>query len=311
MLTMERETYHVPVMLRECVDALIADTNGIYVDATFGGGGHTREVLSKLGDKAQLIAFDQDADAVQNHPDDRRFTLVQANFSMLKNHLRFMGINAVDGILADLGVSSHQLDTPQRGFSIRYEAPLDMRMGKAAKTTARDVLKTYSEEQLQRVFREYGELREWKALAAAIVAQREQEPIRTTQQLIQVAEPTCYDPKRNRFMSKLFQALRIEVNAEMDALQALLQQSAEVIKPGGKLVVMSYHSLEDRLVKHYMRSGTFDGEVRKDFFGNPLRPFKPLAGMPIVPSDDEIKTNTRARSAKLRIAIRNEQGEKR
>lgn len=302
------DAYHVPVLLGACVDALIEDINGVYVDVTFGGGGHSREVLSKLGESGRLIAFDQDEDAAGNVPDDSRFTLIKANFRFLKNHLRFMNIAAVDGLLADLGVSSHQIDTADRGFSIRYDAALDMRMGPDAKKSARDVVNRYSLEQLERVFRDYGELREWRALAAAVVEARGLKPINTTSELMAIAEKHCYDPKRNRFMSKLFQAIRIEVNAEMEALQELLQQSAEVIKPGGKLVVMSYHSLEDRLVKNFMRSGKFEGDIEKDFFGNPLRPFKPLPGMPITPSEEELEMNTRSRSAKLRVAIRNDKG---
>lgn len=303
---MKPEAYHVPVMLRECVEALVDDTNGVYVDVTFGGGGHSREVLSKLGDSGRLIAFDQDEDALRNAPDDPRCTMVQANFKFLKNHLRFLQIAAVDGILADLGVSSYQLDTPGRGFAIRYDAPLDMRMGKTVQRTAAKLLQTESREGLERIFRDYGEVREWRAMADSIVMTRGEQPIKTTGQLVALAEKVGRDPKRNRFLSKIFQALRIEVNGEMDALKALLQQSAEVLKPGGKLVVMSYHSLEDRLVKRFMRSGDFEGEVEKDFFGNPLRPLKPMPGMPITPGEEEMKLNTRARSAKLRIAIKNE-----
>lgn len=306
-MEMNSESYHIPVLLGECVEALINDVNGVYVDATFGGGGHSREVLSKLGESGKLIAFDQDEDAARNAPDDRRFTLVQANFSFLKNHLRFLQADRIDGLLADLGVSSHQIDTPDRGFSTRHDARLDMRMGAGAKKTAEHVINKYSVEQLERVFRDYGELREWKALAAKIAEVRSEAPIKTTGQLMAVAEPVCYDPKRNRFMAKLFQAVRIEVNGEMEALKALLEQGAEVIKPGGKLVVMSYHSLEDRLVKRFMRSGKFEGDIQKDFFGNPIRPFKPLPGMPITPGEEELKRNTRSRSVRLRVAIRNEQ----
>jgi len=303
---MKPEAYHIPVMLRECVEALVEDTNGIYVDVTYGGGGHSREVLSRLGESGRLIAFDQDEDARLNAIEDDRFVLVQANFKFLKNHLRYMQIDKVDGVIADLGVSSHQLDTPGRGFSIRHDAPLDMRMGKTVSRTASKLLKTERREVLERIFRDYGEVREWRALADAIVVERAERPIKTTGQLVAIAEKVGRDPKRNRFLSKIFQALRIEVNGEMDALKALLEQSAEVLKPGGRLVVMSYHSLEDRLVKRFMRSGDFEGEVEKDFFGNPLRPFKPKPGMPITPSEDEMKLNTRARSAKLRIAIKNE-----
>jgi 16S rRNA (cytosine1402-N4)-methyltransferase len=305
---MQPNAYHEPVMLRECVDALVEDIDGVYVDVTFGGGGHSREVLSSLSDTGKLIAFDQDADAVKNAIEDPRFSLVQSNFRFLKNNLRFMGITGVDGVLADLGVSSHQIDTPERGFSIRFDGPLDMRMGSESKKTARDVLNRYSAAQLERVFRDYGELREWRSLTAKVIEAREEKPFHSTMELVAVADKACRDPKRNRFMSKLFQALRIEVNGEMEALEALLLQTADVIKPGGRLVVMAYHSLEDRLVKNFMRSGKFEGDVEKDFFGNPLRPFKPLPGMPISPSEDELKQNTRSRSAKLRVAIRNDKG---
>lgn len=306
-MVMQSDTYHVPVLLEECAEALISDVNGVYADATFGGGGHSRKVLSKLGESGRLIAFDQDEDAAQNAPEDPRFTLVNANFRFLRNHLRFLKAEPIDGLLADLGVSSHQIDTPQRGFSTRYDAPLDMRMGREVKHSARHVINAYTAEALGRVFKHYGELREWRALAEAIEKARAEKPIKTTGQLVAIAEKVCRDPKRNRFMAKLFQAVRIEVNGEMEALEALLMQSAEVIRPGGKLVVMSYHSLEDRLVKRFMRSGNFEGKVEKDFFGKMLRPFKPLPGMPITPGEEELKTNTRSRSVRLRVAIRNEQ----
>ena len=291
-------------MLRECIEAWVTDENGVYVDATFGGGGHSREVLSILGTSARLIAFDRDPAAAENVPDDPRFRLIQANFSLISNHLRFLGIEHIDGLLADLGVSSHQLDNTERGFSIRGDAPLDMRMDRSIKLKASTVVNTYSREQLEQLFRNYAEIREWRALAAAIVAERQQKAIKRTAELIRIGEGVCRDPKRNRFMAKVFQAIRIEVNAELEALKELLQQAAALLKPGGRLVVMSYHSLEDRLVKNFMRSGNFSGQIEKDFFGKPLRSLKPLPGMPISPSEEELKENSRSRSAKLRIAIR-------
>jgi 16S rRNA (cytosine1402-N4)-methyltransferase len=305
-MAMTIKPYHTPVLLRESVDRLINDTNGIYVDVTFGGGGHTREVLSRLDVNGKLVAFDQDQDAVANLPDDSRFHFVPANFKFLKNHLRFMGIEKVDGVLADLGVSSHQFDVPERGFSIRSEAPLDMRMDRAAGLTAKKVINSYPEETLSRIFWEYGELRESRKIAAKIVSVRAEKPIETTGQLIEQILPLSHDPKQNRFLAKLFQALRIEVNAEMKALEAMLAQTAEVIKPGGRLVVISYHSLEDRMVKNTMRSGNTEGKLEKDFYGNPLRPFTPMPGMPVAPDEQEIENNSRARSAKLRVAIKNE-----
>lgn len=303
---MNPDAYHRPVLLHESVDALMQNNNGIYVDVTFGGGGHSREVLSRLGENGKLIGFDQDEDAAANKLDDPRFSLVQANFRFLKNNLRFMGISKIDGLLADLGVSSHQFDVPERGFSIRTDAKLDMRMGKTVGLTARKVINTYTEEALMRMFWDYGELRESRKITAKILEARAEKPIETTGELISVIASASTDPKQNRYLAKVFQAIRIEVNAEMKALEELLQQSAEVIKPGGKLVVISYHSLEDRMVKRFMKSGNFGGSLEKDFFGNPIRPFKPLPGMPIVPGDEELKINKRARSAKLRVAIKNE-----
>lgn len=302
--------YHRPVLWQESIDGLITDKNGIYIDATFGGGGHSRGVLSNLGENGKLIGFDQDEDAEKNSIDDNRFRFVQSNFRHLKNTLRFLGIRQIDGLLADLGVSSHQFDVPQRGFSFRSEAKLDMRMAQGAKYTAYDVVNTYSEDELVRIFKAYGELREAYKLANRIVYQRNIAPIESTEDLVKRIESLSRDGKLNRFLAKVFQAIRIEVNAEMQALEDLLNQSAEIIKPGGKLVVISYHSLEDRMVKRFMKSGNDKGEVEKDFFGNPIRPFTPEKGMPIVPGIDEIEENNRARSAKLRIARRNEQSEK-
>lgn len=280
------------------------------MDATFGGGGHSRGVLSNLGEKGKLIGFDQDEDAKANIPEDDRFEFMQANFRHLKNNLRFVGIRQVDGILADLGVSSHQFDVPERGFSFRSEARLDMRMAQGGKLTAFDVVNSYTEERLVRIFKEYGELKEAYKLANRIVYQRNIKPIESTEDLVSRIESLLRDGKMNRFLAKVFQALRIEVNGEMEALEDLLNQCADVIKPGGHLVVISYHSLEDRMVKRFMKSGNQSGNLEKDFYGNPIRPFSPLKGMPIVPGAEEIEMNNRARSAKLRIAKRNEQSEK-
>jgi 16S rRNA (cytosine1402-N4)-methyltransferase len=303
---MNNMAYHIPVLLHEAVDALITTTSGTYVDATLGGGGHTREVLSRLDVNARVVAFDHDQDAEANLPHDERLHFVPANFMFMKNHLKFMGIKQVDGVLADLGVSSHQFDTPERGFSMRTDAPLDMRMDRKAPRTAAKVLQKSTEEQLAHLFRHYAEIREWRHLAAAIAAARLEKPVKTTGELMQIALKVCKDPKPNRFLAKVFQALRIEVNAEMKALEALLSQSAELIKPGGRLVILSYHSLEDRMVKHFMRSGNADDAQEKDFFGRVQRPFTPMPGMPVMPGDDEVKLNSRARSARLRIAIKNE-----
>ena len=307
---MNHSAYHNPVLFQESIAGLVQDKNGIYVDATFGGGGHSRGVLSNLGEKGRLIGFDQDEDAQENIPEDERFQFIQANFRHLKNNLRFLGIRQVDGILADLGVSSHQFDVPERGFSFRSEARLDMRMAQGGKLTAYDVVNSYSEERLVQIFKEYGELKEAYKLANRIVYQRNISPIESTEDLVSRIESLSRDGKMNRFLAKVFQALRIEVNGEMEALEDLLSQSADVIKPGGNLVVISYHSLEDRMVKRYMKSGNQSGRLEKDFYGNPLRPFSPLKGMPIVPGPEEIEINNRARSAKLRIAKRNEQSEK-
>ncbi len=298
--------YHVPVLLQESVDALIEDMNGVYVDVTFGGGGHSREVLSRLGDKGKLIAFDRDEDAQSNVIDDPRFTLVPSDFRFMQNHLRFLGHRKVDGILADLGVSSHQFDVPERGFSIRTEGKLDMRMGKSTELTAAKVVNKYDEAELIRVLKNYGELTNARQLASIIVARRNERKFETTEDLVQAIEKVFPPQKRMQNLAKVFQGIRIEVNDEMGSLEALLKQSVEVLKPNGNLVVISYHSLEDRPVKRFMRAGDLDGEVKKDFFGNPERPFTPQPGKPITPSKEEIEKNSRARSAKLRVAKRNE-----
>lgn len=292
--------------MRESVDALIEDMNGVYVDVTFGGGGHSREVLSRLGDKGKLIAFDRDEDAQSNVIDDPRFTLVPSDFRFMQNHLRFLGHRKVDGILADLGVSSHQFDVPERGFSIRTEGKLDMRMGKSTELTAAKVVNKYDEAELIRVLKNYGELTNARHLASIIVARRNERKFETTEDLVQAIEKVFPPQKRMQNLAKVFQGIRIEVNDEMGSLEALLKQSVEVLKPKGNLVVISYHSLEDRPVKRFMRAGDLDGEVKKDFYGNPERPFTPQPGKPITPSKEEIEKNSRARSAKLRVAKRND-----
>ena len=299
------QEYHIPVMLQECIDALDINPDGVYVDVTFGGGGHSRAIFEKLSSKGRLIAFDQDPDAHKNVWDAPNFDLVPANFAFISNHLRLMGVKKVDGLLADLGVSSHQFDEEERGFSIRSEARLDMRMNQQSDLTAEVVVNTYDEKELLRIFRAYGEIKNAYRLAQEIIAVRRNGKIKTTSELIEIGVKCAPKHKENRYLAQLFQAIRIEVNDEMDALEKLLEQSADVLKPKGRLVVMSYHSLEDRLVKNYTKRGSLTGEIEKDFFGNVLKPFTEIVRHPIVPSDEEIERNSRARSAKLRIAERN------
>ncbi len=296
--------YHNPVLLKESVDALVVNPDGIYVDCTFGGGGHSREILSRLSEKGRLISFDQDEDAKGNIIADDRFQLVMQNFRFLKNNLRYLGIKNVSGVLADLGVSSHQFDTPERGFSIRFDGDLDMRMNQSQKITAAKILNEYEESALADVFYNYGELRTSRRMAREVVSERKKQPFKTTEQLKQLFS---YIPKNkeNKFLAQLFQALRIEVNDEMAALRELLMQCGEIIEPGGKMVMISYHSLEDRLVKRYMKMGMFEGEPERDVFGNWDAPFSPVQSKVIVPSEEEIEKNPRARSAKMRVAIKN------
>ncbi len=293
--------YHNPVLLKECIDGLNIDPKGIYVDVTFGGGGHSREILKHLT-TGKLYAFDQDDDAVKNKIDDERFVLIKQNFRYLKNFLKMYNALPIDGLLADLGVSSHQFDEAERGFSIRFEAKLDMRMDQNGKVTAADVLNTYGEEELKRIFRLYGEVDNAGYLASIIFHNRKDKHIETVNDLKSMIVKCVKKGRENQYYAQVFQALRIEVNKELDVLQELLLQSLDVLKPGGRLVVISYHSLEDRLVKNIMRSGKFEGEVEKDFFGNQLTPFKQITRKPIVPSEKENEENSRARSAKLRIA---------
>ncbi len=296
--------YHRPVLLMESVDALVEDKAGVYVDCTFGGGGHSREILSRLGESGRLISFDQDEDAWENSLNDDRFELVKQNFRFLKNNLRYLGIKKVSGVLADLGVSSHQFDTAERGFSIRFDGDLDMRMNKSQKLTAAKILNTYEEEKLADVFFYYGELKSARRMAREIVSERKQNPIKTIGQLKQIFH---YIPKNkeNKILAQLFQSLRIEVNDEMAALRELLVQCGDLIESGGKLVMISYHSLEDRLVKRYMKTGLFEGEPERDVFGNWEAPFKVVQSKVIIPDEKEIEENPRARSAKMRVAIKN------
>jgi len=294
--------YHVPVMLQECIDALAIKPDGMYVDVTFGGGGHSKEILKHLGPKGRLIAFDQDPDAVKNALDDPRFTLIHQNFRFLKNYLRLEGVRSVDGILADLGVSSHQFDDADRGFSIRFDADLDMRMDQVSDLDARKVLRTYAEEDLHRIFGMYGEIINAKTLAKTIVTARLNQEINTVAELKEVIKKLVPKGKEHKYHAQVFQALRIEVNKELEALQEFLEQTVGVLKESGRLVVMSYHSLEDRLVKNFMAKGKFKGEVEKDFFGNEIKPFKVISRKAIVANEEELARNNRARSAKLRIA---------
>jgi 16S rRNA (cytosine1402-N4)-methyltransferase len=297
--------YHNPVMLQECIDGLNIKPDGIYVDVTFGGGGHSREILKYLGPKGRLLAFDQDSDAQNNLPKDDRLTFIDQNFRYLKNNCRLQGAIPADGILADLGVSSHQFDQPERGFSIRFDADLDMRMDQSGLLTAKQVVNTYSEEQLHRIFGIYGEIKNAKTLAQTLVTQRLNKSIDTVDELKKAISKLIPKGKENKYLAQVFQALRIEVNQELEALKEFLEQTVDVLKTQGRLVVMSYHSLEDRLVKNYIAKGKFQGELEKDFFGNPIKPLESITRKAIVASGDEIKLNNRARSAKLRIAEKN------
>jgi 16S rRNA (cytosine1402-N4)-methyltransferase len=299
-MMMEME-YHNPVLLKETVDGLNIKPDGVYVDVTFGGGGHSKEILSRLGPYGRLFGFDQDEDALANALPDERFTLIHENFRYIKRFLRFHGVKSVDGILADLGVSSHQFDVPERGFSTRFDADLDMRMSKRNELDAHKVINEYDDANLKRVFLDYGELKAAPAIARTIIEAREYKTINTTDELKMVLAKLLPDQFKNKILAQIYQAIRIEVNQEMEVLKEFLEQSLEILKPEGRLSVISYHSLEDRLVKRFMKNGLFEGEPERDFFGNFSVPFK-LVGKLIVPDDAEIKINNRARSAKLRIA---------
>lgn len=297
-------TYHTTVLLNEAVEALNIHPEGIYVDATFGGGGHSQLILRGLGDKGKLIGFDQDDDVRSQIVEDKRFMFLNHNFRELKRMLRFSAIRRVDGVLADLGVSSHQFDEADRGFSYRFDAPLDMRMNQAEGMTAAKILNTYTAENLQKILSEYGEVRNSRTLAQALVAARVGKSYQNISDLLAVSDPLSMGDKM-RYRSQVFQALRMEVNDEIGALKDFLQQSLEVLSVGGRLAVITFHSIEDRLVKNFMKSGNFDGELNSDFYGNITRPFKVITKKPIEPSAEEVKNNPRARSAKLRIAERN------
>jgi len=295
--------YHNPVLLKESVDGLNIKPDGVYVDVTFGGGGHSREILSRLGEKGKLFAFDQDEDALDNVIDDPRFTLINENFRFIKRFLRFEGIKKVDGILGDFGVSSHQFNVAERGFSTRFEAKLDMRMSQKSSLSAFEVINEYDHEQLKKIFFEYADLRNASKIAAEIIKARDVAPVEGSDQLKEVLKPFLFKEKEHKILAQIYQAIRIEVNQEIEVLKEFLLQTEELLDKGGRLSLISYHSLEDRLVKRYIRSGLFEGEPEKDFYGNISVPFKKVKSL-IVPSADEIYKNNRARSAKLRIAVK-------
>ncbi len=294
-------SYHNPVLLHESIDGLAIKEDGVYVDVTFGGGGHSKEILNRLGKEGKLFAFDQDPDALENVIDDERFVLIPENFRYISRFLRFHGVRKVDGILADLGVSSHQFDEAERGFSIRFEGDLDMRMNQKSKKSAKDIINTYSEEKLAEILFLYGELRNSRKIARTIVHERKNKSIETSFQLKEVLKMFLPKAKEHKILAQIFQAIRIEVNEELDVLKEFLEQIPNLLKEEGRLSVISYHSLEDRLVKRFIRTGLFEGEPEKDMFGNSNEPLKKV-GKLIIPSKDEIKINNRARSAKLRIA---------
>jgi len=302
---MSEQHYHTPVMLKECLDGLSIRPNGVYIDVTFGGGGHSRAIQELLNETGLLIALDQDPDAKKNAWEASNFKFIAGNFGYLKNHLRLIGIKEVDGILADLGVSSHQFDEEARGFSIRGEADLDMRMNQASELTAAKVVNEYSDIKLFEIFRMYGEIPHLGRLVSEIIKARSKGPIKTTAQLREIGLLCAPRAKENKYLAQVFQAIRIEVNDEMAMLRNFLKDSEELLKPGGKLVVMSYHSLEDRLVKNFMKRGSFEGEITKDFYGNIIKPFTEITRHPVSPTEGEVERNSRARSAKLRIAERN------
>ncbi len=298
----ERRDYHVPALLEECLEALHLSPGGVYVDVTLGGGGHSRAILSRLGAGGRLFAFDQDADAEANAPiDDPRFVFVRSNFRYLASFLRYHGVDRVDGVLADLGVSSHHFDTPERGFSFRFDGEVDMRMNNRAGRTAAEIVNTYTEEELARLLHTYGELANARRAAEAIVRARNERPIRTTAELTAILQPLAGRRDASGYYAQVFQALRIEVNDEMGALDDMLRQALHVIRPGGRLAVITYHSLEDRPVKRFMRTGRMDGQGEEDVYGNRLSPIRPVGRKPIVPTAEEVERNPRVRSAKLRV----------
>ena len=299
---MDQEVYHIPALLPQCLEALDIKPDGTYVDATFGGGGHSRAIVERLGADGHLYSFDQDEDAVRRAFSDSRFTMVYGNFRYLTNFLRYYGVDGVDGILADLGVSFHHFDDGDRGFSFRSEGPLDMRMNLRAGLTAAEIVNTYDEKRLADIFYLYGELKQSRRIAAALVAARAKAPVDTIERLLEVVLPLVNPKKEKNELARLFQALRIEVNGELDALRRFLTSALAVLRPGGRLAVITYHSLEDRLVKNFMRSGNFEGDIEKDFFGRVATPWRLVNGKPIVPDEAEVERNPRSRSAKLRVA---------
>lgn len=294
--------YHIPVLLKESIDGLNVKPNGVYVDVTFGGGGHSKEILSRLDKDGKLFGFDQDEEAYENALDDNRFVFVRSNFRYLSNFLQYYHVEKVDGILADLGVSSHHFDDEDRGFSFRYDSQLDMRMNRSAKQTAADILNNYDEKELSNLFFQYGELRMARKIASAIVYARQKKPLTTVNEFLEIMERFTKRDKEKRMLAQAFQALRIEVNQELDALSEMLQQSVERLVVGGRISVISYHSLEDRIVKNFFRSGNIEGKIEKDFYGNPLTGLKVINRKVIIPKEEEQRLNPRSRSAKLRIA---------
>lgn len=302
---MESEVYHIPALLSETIEALQVRPDGVYVDATFGGGGHSMAIMERLSLSGHLYSFDQDDEAVSRAPKDERFTIVYSNFRFLRNFMRYYGVESVDGVLGDLGVSFHHFDAAERGFSFRQDAPLDMRMNRHGARTAADLLATLSEEELANVLYLYGELKQSRRMASAIVKSREAgKPVHTTGELLELIKPMISPRQEKKELAMVFQALRIAVNGELTALEEFLMQACELLKPGGRLAIITYHSLEDRLVKNFMRSGNIRGEVEKDFFGRSASPLKMLGSKPIVPSAEEVERNPRSRSAKLRVAVK-------
>ena len=299
---MQSSVYHIPALLDACMAGLAVQPDGTYVDVTFGGGGHSRAILERLGDKGRLYAFDQDEDACVNRIEDNRFTFVRSNFRFLKNFMRYYDVDSIDGLLADLGVSFHHFDASERGFSFRFDGALDMRMNRRARTTAADIIESYTQEQLSDIFYLYGELRSARKIAGAVVSARRVQKSDTTTRLVEVVSPYIDKRQEKKELAQLFQALRIEVNQEMEALRRMLLSACELVRPGGRIAILTYHSLEDRLVKNFFKTGNFEGRVEKDFFGRIESPLRPVNNKVIVPDDDEVIRNPRARSAKLRIA---------
>ena len=299
---MQSSVYHIPALLDACMAGLAVQPDGTYVDVTFGGGGHSRAILERLGDKGRLYAFDQDEDACVNRIEDNRFTFVRSNFRFLKNFMRYYDVDSIDGLLADLGVSFHHFDASERGFSFRFDGALDMRMNRRARTTAADIIESYTQEQLSDIFYLYGELRSARKIAGAVVSARRVQKIDTTTRLVEVVSPYIDKRQEKKELAQLFQALRIEVNQEMEALRRMLLSACELVRPGGRIAILTYHSLEDRLVKNFFKTGNFEGRVEKDFFGRIESPLRPVNNKVIVPDEDEVIRNPRARSAKHRIA---------